>query len=127
MTQFTLDIDASNGTSNLSYLLEDELHDKLRDLSPAKLMAVFGPGDDLCYEPARGYDAPEWYWQSSDGSVWGIGWRWGSPRLRGRGGQQRGDSGLFWVHPTREAAAEFVEFLCHLVSGGDEHQACNLK
>ena len=112
MTQFALDINASNGTSNLNHLLDPDLHKMLNLLTPGSVEAVFGPGDDLCYEPERGYDAPEWYWQSSDGSVWGIGWRWGSPRLRGRGPKQSLQDGPFWVHPRKEAAAEFVKFLC---------------
>lgn len=112
MAQFTLDLNASNGTSNLNHLLDSDLHEMLSLLTPGSVEAVFGPGDDLCYEPEKGYDAPEWYWQSSDGSVWGIGWRWGYPRLRGRGSDRK-NGGSFWVHPpTRESAAEFVKFLC---------------
>jgi len=73
--------------------------------------ACFGPGDDRCFNQSKGYTDPEWYWQASNGSVWGIGWRWGAPRLRGRGGKQSNQSGPFWVHPKEEDAAEFVEFL----------------
>ena len=65
--------------------------------------------------PSKGYTDPEWYWQSSDGCVWGIGWRWGQARLRGRGGKLR-DSGFWFDRPTPEAAAEFVAFLNREVS-----------
>ena len=110
-TQFTLNNNASNGTSNLSYLLSDKSRALIDTLSPAMVEEVFGPGDDRCYEPTRGYTDPEWYWQASNGSVWGIAWRWGVPRLRGRGGKQSNQSGPFWVHPKEEDASEFVEFL----------------
>ena len=112
---FTLDINASEGTSNLAYLLGDKHTDLMSSLTPAMVESRFGPGDDLCYEPSRGYKDPEWYWRASDGSVWGIGWRWGKPRLRGRGAKQSERGGPFWVHPKKEDAAEFIEFLIEQV------------
>lgn len=113
MAQFTLALNASSGTSNLNHLLGSDLHEMLSLLTPGSVEAVFGPGDVSWYEPERGYDAPEWYWQSSDGSVWGIGWRWGFPRLRGRVPKQSFQNGPFWTtRPAKEAAAEFVKFLC---------------
>ena len=54
-------------------------------LDPAMFTIVFGPGNGECYDPKRGYKDPEWYWESSDGCVWGIGWRFGITRLRGKG------------------------------------------
>ena len=110
-TQFTLDINSAEGTCNLAYLLSDEHKALMSSLTPAMVEACFGPGDDRCFDQSKGYTDPEWYWQASNGSVWGIGWRWGSPRLRGRGRQQGNQSGPFWVHPKEEDAAEFVEFL----------------
>ena len=110
-TQYNLDNSASDGTSNLSYLLSEDLQSKLRTFTPGMVESVFGPGDDLCYQPSKGYTDPEWYWKSSDGCVWGIGWRWGSPRLRGKGPKQKLQNGPFWVHPKKESAAEFVKFL----------------
>ena len=110
-THFTLDNTASNGTSNLSYLLSADLQSKLSCFTPAMIETHFGPGDDLCFDQSKGYTDPEWYWQGSNGCVWGIGWRWGAPRLRGRGAKQKNQSGPFWVHPREEDAAEFVNFL----------------
>ena len=115
-TQYILDNSISNGTSNLSYLLSDDLQSKLRCFTPGMVEARFGIGDDSCVSQSKGYTDPEWYWQSSDGSVWGIGWRWGTPRLRGRGPKQSLQGGPFWVHPKEEAAAEFVNFLCQEVA-----------
>jgi hypothetical protein len=57
----------------------------LDGLKPGRLECAFGLGNDTCYDASRGYEDPEWYWKSSDGCVWGIGWRWGQPRLRGKG------------------------------------------
>ena len=110
-TRFTLNNNASNGTSNLSYLLTDKHAEAMKPLTPAMLEDEFGPGDEACFEPSRGYRDPEWYWQASNGSVWGIAWRWGAPRLRGRGGKQSNQDGPFWVHPKEEDAADFIEFL----------------
>tara|TARA_B100000519_G_C14110274_1_gene375414 strand:+ start:432 stop:800 length:369 start_codon:yes stop_codon:yes gene_type:complete len=110
-TQFKLDINASNGTGNLSYLLSDKSRALIDTLSPAMIEEVFGPGDDRCFDQSKGYTDPEWYWQTSNGSVWGIGWRWGTARLRGRGRKQGNQDGPFFVHPLKEEAAEFVEFL----------------
>ena len=68
-------------------------------MNPGSFEQVFGPGDDLCYDPEGGYQDPEWYWKSSDGCVWGIGWRYGRPRIRGKGDL------------TAEKAKHFVDFL----------------
>lgn len=94
-TTYTLSIDDSEGTSNVNYLLSAigrsggevniHLYDALADLTPGSFEQVFGPGDESCYDPAGGYQDPEWYWKSSDGCAWGIGWRYGKPRLRGKG------------------------------------------
>jgi len=102
----------TEGTSNLSYLLDEQHQQELRSFTPRMVEAVFGPGD-VCDIPSKGYTDPEWYWKSSNGNVWGIGWRWGSPRLRGRG--TTGNGG-FWNHPDKLSAYEFVEFLKQQIS-----------
>ena len=61
------------------------------------------------------YTDPEWYFRSSDGCTWGIGWRWGQTRLRGRGSKLR-SSGFFFDPPSSDSAAEFVAFLNREVS-----------
>ena len=110
-TQFILknDFSASNGTSNLMHLLGDEDQAIVRSLMPYQLEEVFGMGQQGVYEPTRGYEDDEWYFESSDGCCWGIGWRWGQARLRGRGPDQK--SRFFWVNPSPAAASEFVAFL----------------
>jgi hypothetical protein len=104
--QFTLNSKVSNGTSNISYLLNETHIQYLRTLTPNRLTELFGPGEDVDI-PSKGYTDPEWYWAASDGNVWGLGWRWGEPRLRGRGG----GTGAARVHPNKLTAYEFVEFI----------------
>ena len=72
--------------------------DALAGLTPSRLEKAFGPGVDVDL-PSKGYTDPEWYWQSSDGCVWGIGWRWNRPRIRGKGDLNA------------EKAKHFVDFL----------------
>ena len=97
----------SNGTSNLMHLLNERDRQVLRLIQPRDVEKAFGPGEEIDI-PEKGYTDPEWYFQSSDGCVWGIGWRWGSTRLRGRGpvGQ-----GFFFNHPSPDSAGEFVQFI----------------
>ena len=106
--RFTQSFDISNGTSNISYLLDAEHEIFLNTFTPAMVEDVFGPGDDSCDEISKGYTDPEWYWQSSDGCVWGVGWRWGAPRLRGKGVQKPGQ---MVSHPDKLSAYEFIEFI----------------
>jgi len=96
----------SNGTSNLNHLLSERQLQVIRLMQPKDLAKVFGPGEDVDI-PEKGYTDPEWYFQSSTGCVWGIGWRWGQARLRGSG---------FSDLATSTAAAEFVAFLNREVS-----------
>ena len=98
----------SNGTSNLNHLLSERLLQVIRLMQPRDLEKVFGPGEDVDI-PSKGYTDPEWYFRSSDGCVWGIGWRWGRTRLRGRGAISRGN--FFYNHPDPDSAADFVEFI----------------
>jgi hypothetical protein len=105
--------DNTNGTSNQSYLLNCEDEHFLRTLIPFTIEKQFGQGSEGCYEPSRGYTDPEWYWQDSEGHVWGIGWRWGSTRLRAKGAGE----GFFTPHPSKESAADFVNFLRKSLNG----------
>ena len=124
-TKFTLDNGASNGTSNLSGLLSTEQRAQIEDLRPAQFIEAFGVGDTSCYEPEKGYTDPEWYWRSDDGCVWGIGWRGGWIRLRGRGNKQKTESGLFWTHPTAEEAGEFIQFVLESLKNNYVPPTCN--
>ena len=108
--------DVSNGTSNIAYLLDDELQTWLHTVTPSSFEGVFGPGDESCYIPSKGYTDPEWYWEAADGNVWGIGWRWGSPRLRGR--VRIEDESLFPDHPSKESARDFIEYLQEAFENG---------
>ena len=104
------DVSTSNGTSNISFLLDAEHEAWLRTVTPQTFEAAFGPGEDVDI-PSKGYTDPEWYWVASNGNVWGIGWRWGAPRLRGRG---RGAM----VRPDKLTAYEFIEFLQEELGNG---------
>ena len=106
-TQFTLNNNVSNGTSNLNYLLDTDHDELMRSFTPGLLEDKFGPGIEDCGDRSKGYTDPEWYWEASNGCVWGVGWRWGTPRLRGRGGGRMENR----VHPDKLTAYEFIEFL----------------
>ena len=71
-TQFTLNFGASSATSNISYLLDSKHQEFLNTFTPVMIEDVFGPGNDSCDEISKGYTDPEWYWQASNGCVWGI-------------------------------------------------------
>tara|TARA_Y100000593_G_C4265478_1_gene314523 strand:- start:360 stop:710 length:351 start_codon:yes stop_codon:yes gene_type:complete len=105
----------SNGTSNLMHLLDEKDYQVLQMIRPRDLEKVFGRGEDVDI-PEKGYTDPEWYWTSSDGNVWGIGWRWGRTRLRGRGATQNGNS-FFFDQPSPEKAADFVRFINESLEG----------
>ena len=115
-TQYIIDLGVVDGTSNVSYLLSDQAQETLRSFTPRKVEECFGPGDarltEDSYNRSKGYADPEWYWVSSKRQVWGIGWRWGEPRLRGRSSiRWKNAVGATWNPATAEDAAEFVEFL----------------
>ena len=100
---YTLRINDCEGTANVNHLISGRagryhLGEALAGLTPDKFEQSFGPGADVDL-PLKGYTDPEWYWKSSDGCVWGIGWRWGQPRLRGKG------------ELSAEKANHFVDFL----------------
>ena len=85
-TIFTLQPEASsasNGTEKLCFLLQSEDSNWLRLQTPEKLEKVFGKREVDYIARSRGYEDPEWYWQDDIGAVWGIGFRWRTPRLRG--------------------------------------------
>ena len=105
---------ASNMTSNITHFLSrDDQTVLLADVTPGFMHQIFGSGLHQGFYPgdyeydSKGYTDPEWYWKASDGKVWGIGWRWGSPRLRGKGSR----NGQSFSHPCKFTAFEFVEFL----------------
>jgi hypothetical protein len=105
--QYTLTTD-SNGTSNLMHMLNERDQGYLRALRPSHIEKAFGLGNDIDI-PEKGYTDPEWYFRSSDGTVWGIGWRWGQTRLRGRGPTSRGN--FFYNAPDPDSASEFIQFI----------------
>ena len=117
MAQF-IQTDQSNGTSNLMHLLNQRDQTTMMLLQPRDIEKIFGPGQTVDI-PEKGYTDPEWYFRSSDGCVWGIGWRYGRTRLRGRGSVSRGN--FFYEAPTPDAAAEFVAFLNREVSQFMQH------
>lgn len=103
-TQYTMNFDVTNGTSNIMNILAPHQQQALRLIAPRDVEKVFGPGIDVDI-PSKGYTDPEWYWVSSKQQVWGIGWRYGQARLRGRG-MPNHDTEL-----SSDDASEFVNFL----------------
>jgi hypothetical protein len=75
------------GTSNITHTMCEEgleiLNANDNILTPDNFDEIFGSGE-YWPEPERGYTEPEWYFEGPGGSVLGIGWRYGSIRLRGR-------------------------------------------
>ena len=100
----------SLGTSNVTGLLFPQQLDAIRKIQPYQMENVFGPGLDVDI-PSKGYTDPEWYFKTSDGIIFGIGWRWGQARLRGRGKRGTKSNHLQLRHPTQAQAVAFVEFL----------------
>lgn len=104
-TQYIMNFDVTDDTSNIMSILETHMQQAIRLIAPRDVEKVFGPGIEDIYEPDRGYEDPEWYWVSSKQQVWGIGWRYGQARLRGRGMPNHG------TKLTPDDAEEFVNFL----------------
>ena len=100
----------SLGTSNVTGLLFPPQLEAIRNINPEDMEEVFGPGLDIDI-PSKGYTDPEWYFQTSDGVIFGIGWRYGQARLRGRGLLGTKKNHLQMCHPTQSQAVAFVEFL----------------
>lgn len=104
-TQYIMNFDVTDGTSNIMSVLAPHMQQAMRLIAPRDVEKVFGPGTEDCYDEMKGYTDPEWYWVSSKQQVWGIGWRYGQARLRGRGMSNHG------TKLTPEDAEEFVNFL----------------
>jgi hypothetical protein len=98
------------GTSNVSGLLFPHQLQALRMIQPRDMEKVFGPGIDIDI-PSKGYTDPEWYFKTSDGIIFGIGWRYGQVRLRGRGKRGTKSNHLQLQHPSQSQATDFVDFL----------------
>lgn len=103
-TQYTMNFDVTNGTSNIMGILAPHQQQALRLITPRDVEKVFGPGIDVDI-PSKGYTDPEWYWVSSKQQVWGIGWRYGQARLRGRSMPNHG------TKLSSGDASEFINFL----------------
>ena len=63
----------SLGTSNVTGLLFPQQLEVIRKIQPHQMENVFGPGLDIDI-PSKGYTDPEWYFKTSDGVIFGIGW-----------------------------------------------------
>ena len=99
-----------NGTSNVTGLLVPHQLQALRMIVPRDMERVFGPGIDIDI-PSKGYTDPEWYFKTSDGVIFGIGWRRGEVRLRGRGKRGTKTNRLQLLHPSQAQATKFVDYL----------------
>ena len=108
-TQYT-SFNDSLGTSNITGLLFPQQLEAIRKIQPHQMENVFGPGLDVDI-PSKGYTDPEWYFKTSDGIIFGIGWRRGQARLRGRGKRGTKTNRLQLLHPTQAQATEFVDYL----------------
>lgn len=104
-TQYTMNLDVSNETSNIMHMLDPSMQEEFLAFTPSAIETCFGPGIEDCFEHTKGYTDPEWYWVSSKRQVWGIGWRYGQARLRGRGMKNHGTT------LKKEDAVEFLRFL----------------
>ena len=98
------------GTSNVTGLLFPHQLQVIRMIQPRDMEKVFGPGIDIDL-PSKGYTDPEWYFKTSDGIIFGIGWRRGQTRLRGRGKRGTKTNHLQLRHPSQAQASKFVDFL----------------
>ena len=74
----------SNNTSNISHFLSGDSRTALDTITPRTMISVFGPGDDRFSDQDKGYTDPEWYFRGPGGTILGIGFRWGTPRVRGK-------------------------------------------
>jgi hypothetical protein len=105
----------SNATSNISYLLSGGVEKWFNDnITPTKMSKYFGPGDPIDI-PSKGYTDPDWYFKCHDGSILGVGFRWGTPRLRGKGARKLSEPTV--GGPSKDAAASFVAFIRSTVEG----------
>ena len=108
-TQYT-SFNDSLGTSNVTGLLFPPQLEAIRKIQPQEMENVFGTGLDVDI-PSKGYTDPEWYFKTSDGIIFGIGFRYGQARLRGRGKRGTKNNRLQLRHPSQAQAVAFVEHL----------------
>ena len=106
--------DSALGTSGVTGLLFPPQLQAIRMIAPRDMEKVFGPGIkvDMPQGGMRG-----WYFKTSDGNIFGIGWRRGEVRLRARGKRGTKKNHLQLRHPSQAQATAFVEFL--MTSLGD--------
>ena len=98
------------GTSNVNGLLFPHQLQAIRMIQPRDMERVFGPGIDIDL-PSKGYTDPEWYFKTSDGIIFGIGWRNGQARVRARGKRGTKTNHLQLRHPSQAQVIAFVDFL----------------
>jgi len=103
--KYTMNFDVSNETSNIMHMLDPIMQEEFLTFTPSIIETCFGPGIEDCFDQSKGYTDPEWYWVSSKRQVWGIGWRYGKARLRGRMCGRNGPA------LKKEDAEEFLRFL----------------
>ncbi len=103
----------SLGTSSVTGLLFPAQLEAIRNIDPEAMKEVFGPGIkvDMPQGGMRG-----WYFKTSDDNIFGIGWRRGEVRLRGRGKRGTKTNPLQLQHPSQSQAVAFVEFLVSKLS-----------
>ena len=100
----------SNGTCNINHIAlriseTDEWVAWLSGVRPEHMDDSFGrgqTGNDIDY---KGYHDEEWYFRSADGTAtFGIGWRYGNTRLRGKGNttDENAHHFLNWLRSTLE-------------------------
>ncbi len=97
---------AINGTANLNHLVDEPTMTWLSSVKEDEMFSKFGPGISGNDIDGKGYNDMEWYFcDTLSGCVWGIGWRWGRTRMRGRSfGSGRADAEFFltWLRRTLE-------------------------
>jgi hypothetical protein len=97
-----------NRTSNISYLIDDDQQFEMMDTITVDWMeSKFGQRAAIDM-PSDGYEVPEWYFKTDTGYIFGIGFRWGTPRLRGKGPSIPGQA---ISHPSKIAARDFMDFV----------------
>ena len=105
--------DSALGTSGITGLLFPPQLQAIRMITTRDMEKVFGPGIkvDMPQGGLRG-----WYFKTSAGDIFGIGWRRGEVRLRGRGKRGTKTNHLQLRHPSQSQAVAFVNFLVEKLS-----------
>jgi len=107
------DYSVSNMTSNITSYLGNYNEDELFKINPKVMAEAFGerypdfqPGD---YEySCKGYTDPVWYFTGPGDTVLGIGFRYGTPRLRGKNLDNQ------WLTPQEICEAFLQHVLCSI-------------